>query len=605
MRLSHALVPLAALAFAATFVAPQPANASSHREAPGIATNPVADNTDVYFFVSPTDPSKAVLVGCWWPIEDPAGGPNYFHFGDDVDYAFHVDNDGDAKADISYVFRFKTDFQNPQSALYATGPISSLDDADWNYRQSYKVIRAKQGEGRETIAENLRVPPVNIGPRTTPSYDDLADDTFYSIGEGVQVFAGQRDDPFFVDLGAIFDLISFRAVPGNTGQGLDDLAGYNCQAIVLEIPIDQLTNDGSNPADPADPAAILGIWSTSVQKHRHSNGDDSPFSAVAFDEEDVSTLATSKRQVSRLGMPLVNEVVIPIGLKDRWNRSAPQNDGQFLSYVQDPELARIFEALYGITKPPTPRCDLVAVFLTGVPGLNQPPNVVGAEELRLNVAIKPDGVPDSRFGVLGGDLDGFPNGRRLADDVVDIAERVVAGVLYPMFCDATFVPHALASQLGDGVDQNDAAFSHKFPYLASPNQGWQHDHHRIEPAHDPQRMGRVTEIGAVTLESGTALAATSGVAPSRFELAAPRPNPLAVGSNLSFRVPEKSRVSLQVFDVAGRSVRTLVDAEVDAGEHVTAWDGADDAGQRVASGIYLVQLTTPGEKASRKLTVLK
>ncbi len=596
---------IATLAAATLALAPPAARASSHREAPGIATNPVADNTDVYFFVSPTNPDNVVIVGCWWPIEDPAGGPNYFHFGDDVDYAFHVDNDGDARADLSYVFRFETEFTNPNTALYATGPISSFDDADWNYRQTYKVQRYDRS-GRRTLGDDLVVPPVNIGPRTTPNYEALVAPAFYSLDNGVQVFAGQRDDPFFVDLGAIFDLISFRAVPGNMGQGLDDLSGYNCQAIVLEVPIEQLTKNCSNPKDPKDPAAVIGLWSTSIQRKNAGDGyGGESLRSIPYDD-DVTTLSTSKRQVSRLGMPLVNEVVIPIGLKDKWNRSQPKNDGQFLSYVQDPELAKIIEALYGITRPPAPRCDLVAVFLTGVPGLNQPPNVTPAEELRLNVAIKPDQMPDSRFGVLGGDLDGFPNGRRLADDIVDISERAVAGVLYPLFCDDTFQPHPLAGQLGDGVDQNDLPFMSGFPYLATAQSGWDHDHHRIEPAHDPQRTPRVTEMGDMALrQSALGAAGVQVAAPAPFALAAPRPNPVAAGSEISFSIPAESHVSLKVFDVAGRAVRTLADGTMEAGSHAIEWDGADEAGKRVAAGIYMVQLNAPGETASRKLTVIR
>lgn len=583
---------------------PPQVQASSHREAPGIAGNPAADNTDVYFFVSPKDPNKVVLVGCWWPMEDPAGGPNYFHFADDVDYAFHIDSDGDAKADLSYLFRFKTQFTNPNTALYATGAIESLEDADWNYRQSYQVIQVGGPGGRKVLGNNLAVPPVNIGPRTTPNYESLAASAEQVLEGDIQVFAGQRDDPFFVDLGAIFDLLGFRAVPGNRGQGLDDLSGTNVQAIVMEVPISRLTKDGSNPSDPADAAAVLGLWSTSIE--RASTGNGSMRSDV-LEFEDVNAYSSSYRQVSRLGMPLVNEVVIPIGMKNKWNRSHPQGDAQFLSYVQDPELARLIEALYGVTAPPTPRCDLVAIFLTGVPGLNQPPNVTPSEQIRLNVAIKPDKFPDSRFGVVGGDLDGFPNGRRLADDVVDISERAVAGVLYPLFCDDTFEPHPLAGQLGDGVDQNDLPFQEKFPYLALPHSGWDHDHHRVEPAHDPQSTRRVREFAGIVADAAqsNAPAGGTGASTARFELSAPRPNPVSGPSQISFSLAETSRVDLKVFDVAGRAVRTLAAQEFEPGSHVAKWDGLDDRGRRVSPGIYMVQLTSPKETASRKMTVIR
>jgi hypothetical protein len=302
----------------------------------------------------------------------------------------------------------------------------------------------------------------------------------------------------------------------------------------------------------------------------------------------------------------VNEVVIPIGRKDRWNRSQPRNDAQFLPYVVDPEVPKIIEALYGIPRPPAPRCDLVAVFLTGVPGLNQPPDVVPSEQLRLNVAIKPDGAPDSRFGVLAGDLDGFPNGRRLADDVVDIAERVVEGVLYPLFCDDTFVPHPLAGQLGDGIDANDLPFLAGFPYVATPHQGFDHDHHRVEPPHPPA-LATPAMLGGLAARAGIdrpalTYEATPTVEAARFELGAPRPNPSGGAAEVRFSIPREAPVALRVYDVAGRLVRTLTDGVLPAGSHAAQWDGTDEGGRRVAPGVYLYRLETPGESASRKIT---
>lgn len=598
-RKLHTWLATGAIALAAT-----PALASSHREAPGISNYPAADNTDVYFFVSPSNPKAVTVVGCWWPAEEPSGGPNWFHFADDVDYVLHFDNDGDARADISYVFRFQTSFTNPNTFTYATGEISTLDDTDWNYRQTYRATRVKHGQGRKVIAEGARVPPVNIGPRTTPNYAALAQAAVTQLSDGTKLFAGQRDDPFFVDLGAVFDLIGFRAIPGNLGQGVDGLGGFNCQAIVMEIPISKLTRDGSNPDDPTDKAAVIGVWATSVQ--RPSRHDGYNRDAGADWDEFASASADGRRQVSRLGMPLVNEVVIPIGRKDDWNRSVPKNDGQFLSYVQDPELARLIEAIYGITRPPPPRCDLVAVFLTGVPGLNQPPNVVPSEEMRLNVAIKPDDAPDSRFGVLAGDLDGFPNGRRLADDVVDIAERVVEGVLYPLFCDDTFVPHPLAGQLGDGIDANDMPFLTEFPYLATPHAGFEHGHHRVEDPHPPT-MAAPAGFGKLAARTGANQPALpyeleSTTEAPRFELGAPRPNPSDDASEIHFAIPRESPVTLRVYDVAGRLVKTLADGMMPAGSHTAKWDGTDQGGARVAAGVYLYRLESPGERASRKIT---
>jgi hypothetical protein len=589
---------LTAVAAGSAVLAAGSALASSHREAPGITNYPAADNTDTYFFVSPNDPDAVTVVGCWWPAEEPSGGPNWFHFADDVDYVFHFDNDGDALPDVSYVFRFRTTFMNPNTFLYATGEISSLSDPDWNYRQTYRAVRVDHGVGQEVLVDGGIVPPVNIGPRTTPSYEALAGAATQSLEDGTTLFAGQRDDPFFVDLGAVFDLLGFRAIPGNVGQGVDGLGGFNCQAIVMEIPIARLTRDGSNPADPSDAAAVIGVWATSVQR---------PGGSTKTSEEAASALGREGRQVSRLGMPLVNEVVVPIGQKDVWNGSQPSDDAQFLGYVTDPELANLFEAIYGITRPAPPRCDLAAAFLTGVPGLNQPPNVVPAEEMRLNVAIKPDDVPDSRLGVLGGDLDGFPNGRRLTDDIVDIEERVVAGVLYPLFCDDTFVPHPLAGQLGDGIDGNDLPFLTVFPYLATPHQGFDHDHHRMEPPHPPQFAAPPLRIGTVSTagKSSTPVGAGEGSEGARFELGTASPNPASGPSEIRFQVPRESQVTLRVYDVIGRLVRTLAEGVVPAGAHTASWDGRDESGSRVAAGVYLYRLDSPGVDVSRKMTVIR
>ncbi|MEZ4654624.1 MAG: DUF4331 family protein, partial [Candidatus Eisenbacteria bacterium] len=395
------------------------------------------------------------------------------------------------------------------------------------------------------------------------------------------------------DLGGVFDLLGFRTIPGNVGDGVDNLAGFNCQAIVLEVPISMLTKDGSNPMDPDDPAAIIGMWASTRR-----------------DSNDGRALSRTK-QISRLGMPLVNEVVLPLGQKDRFNASRPFNDAQFASYVLDPELARAINALYGVSVPPAPRCDLVAAFLTGIPGLNQPPDVRPAEMIRLNVTIKPDGE-DSRFGVLAGDLDGFPNGRRLFDDVVDIEERVVAGVIYPAFCDPSYVPDPLAAQLGDGVDRNDVDFRADFPYLASPHQGWDHDHQRIEPSHPPMATPPAHDMetllsGAVSRGDtwGPRDVASDASTALAFGLGASSPNPAPAGSKISFQLPQTTAVSLAIFDVGGRKVRTLVEGTLDAGAHTASWDGKDDAGRSVESGVYLYKLSTPESSAQRKLVVMQ
>ncbi len=556
--------------------------ASSHREAPGIMADPAADNTDTYVFVSPDNPDNLVFVGCWWPIEDPAGGPNFFHFDPEAEYVFHVDNDGDAREEITFIFRFDTEIQDGNTFLYAKNTIDSLDDPDWNFRQSYDVLRVEGIFGETTVlGEDLVVPPANIGPRTTPNYESLAAGAYYEFDNGIKVFAGQRDDPFFVDLGAVFDLLAFRSVPGNMGEGQDDLSGMNVQAIALEVPISMLTKDGSSPTDPADAAAVIGTWATT----RRMKAPGSPVAGV--------------EQVSRLGMPLVNEVVIPLGKKDAFNASRPIHDPQFLDFVVDPELPQIIEALYGVTAPPAPRCDLVSVFLTGVPGLNQPPDVVPGEMLRVNVAIKPDDS-NSRFGVLAGDLDGFPNGRRLYDDVVDIAERVVAGVLYPAFCDDDFMPHPLASQLGDGVDRNDLEFSDKFPYLAVPHQGFMHEHHRVEDPHPPELLRGVRGRKQVA-----APAASKSDVGAMGELELSPPVPITDGVRFSFALPQAGHARLDVFDVSGRRVSTVLDDGLSAGSHTVDWDGTDASGRALQTGIYFSRLDVDGARAESKVLVVR
>lgn len=414
---------------------------SSHREAPLISHDPTADNTDVYAFVSPDKPNTVTLIATYIPFEGPSGGPNFYGFGDDVLYEIHVDNDADARADISYQFRFNTTRQNPDTFLYNTGPITSLTDPDWNVRQTYTVTRIE--DGRKTVlGKNLRVPPVNVGENSIANYEPLAAAAIRSLPGGIKVFAGQRDDPFFVDL-RVFDLLQPKP------PAVDSLAGFNTHAIAIQVPKAALAAGGREPAGAGAAEAIIGVWATAARQRTTVLSNDARRSSGSF------------VQVSRLGAPLVNEVVVPLGKKDRWNGSQPEDDTQFLSYVTDPELARLFAAIFGLDVPPPPRDDLVQVFLTGVPGLNQPAGVTPSEQLRLNMGIKPTTKPN-RLGVLGGDLAGFPNGRRLVDDVLDIAERAVAGVLVEGF------DKAPNNALGDGVDKNDAAFKSSFPYLASP-----------------------------------------------------------------------------------------------------------------------------------------
>jgi uncharacterized protein DUF4331 len=427
--------------------------ASSHREAPLISQDPLADNTDVYAFVSPNRPDRVTLIANFIPLEAPYGGPNFFKFDDNVLYEIMVDNDGDAVEDVTYQFRFRTDVRNPNTFLYNTGTITSLDSPAFNVRQFYSVTQIngprRRGPGA-VLADNLPTPPVNVGFQSTPNYDALAAAAIRQLPNGIQVFAGQRDDPFFVDLN-VFDLL---AVPPADTNNSDSVAGFNVHTIAIEVPITELTSNGLRPSSPSDSNAVIGIWSTTSRPSVTNRGNGQ--------EKHNSHFV----QVSRLGQPLVNEVVIPRGVKDVFNSLEPTGDAAALSFVTDPEVPRLLAALFGIQSPPAPRNDLVTIFLTGIPGLNQPPNVRPSEMLRLNVAIQPSPNPNP-LGVVGGDLAGFPNGRRLGDDVVDIALRVMAGAtpLTPGF------NTGINAQLGDGVSGNDKPFLTTFPFVPSPAAG--------------------------------------------------------------------------------------------------------------------------------------
>ena len=429
-------------------------NASSHREAPLIANDPQADGTDLYAFTSPDKPDTVTIIASYWPLEEPVGGPNYFAFGDDVMYEIHIDNVGDAMPHISYQFDFGTTVGNGNTFLYNTGPIDSIDSANLNVKQTYSVKRFVNGQSTE-LGTGLKVPPVNIGAKSTSNYEALSNQGIQSLSDGSMVFAGQSDDPFFVDLN-VFDLLTIRKLPGNAGGGVDGLKGYNVQTIALQIPKTLLTKDGGAVSGDN---AVIGVWTTAYrQQTRVINGPK-----VEGSGEWV--------QVSRLGAPLVNEVVVPLAAKDLWNYSKPADDAQFLGGVTDPELAKLFTAIYGLKVPPAPRDDLVAIFLTGIPGATQPPTATlkPSEQLRLNMSVPPAASPNS-LGVVGGDLAGYPNGRRLADDVTDISLKAVAGAAYPLF-HPDYTPDPLAAQLGDGVDANDVPFRNAFPYVALAHDG--------------------------------------------------------------------------------------------------------------------------------------
>lgn len=414
-----------------------PGRASSHREAPLISGDPQADTTDVYAFVSPDAPDTVTLISSWIPFEDPQGGPNFYRFGDGVLYEFKIDNNGDGAEDIAYQFRFTSQLRNPNTFLYNTGPITrGLDDPNRNLYQTYTMSRVERGTTTVFTSGPMHTMYDNVGRASTPDYGGRGSGIYsfqQSDGSAGLVFAGQTDDPFFLDL-RVFDLLYGANL---SEAGVDSLAGFNVHSIALRVPKSSLR--ASSP--------IIGVWATASRP------------ATTTRQAGSETSTGSFVQVSRLGMPLVNEVVIPVGQKDKWNGSRPVDDAQFLSYVTDPEVPRLLEAIYGLRAPATPRNDLVQVFLTGVQNLNQPSGVRPGEMLRLNTDIAPTASPN-RLGVLANDIAGFPNGRRLTDDVIDITLRAAAGVLT-----------GVNTTLGDGVDRNDLRFRPSFPYLAFPHSG--------------------------------------------------------------------------------------------------------------------------------------
>lgn len=515
--------------FGSVLIANRPAQvgASSHREAPLIASDPDADTTDVYAFVSPDAPSTVTLIGNWIPLEWPEGGPNYHKFSDDVLYEIHVDNVGDGVNHITYQFRFKTTTRNPNTFLYNVGPISSLSDPNWNVTQSYTVTEIINGVST-VIGSHLPTPPVNIGSKSTPNYEALANTAISTLtvgGDTFKVFAGQRDDPFFVDLGSVFDLLSLRGQGPPIGYasgrspGLDGLSGYNTHSIAIQVPISRLLDSAPSGE------TVIGVWATSSRQTTRVLG--------AYG---LPTNTGSFVQISRLGMPLVNEVVIPRALKDVFNGLAPKDDQAtyiatplLQESVQDPELGNLLCSLYNVplprdtggdcdtdyTTPATGRSDLFDIFLFGIKlgapftiktaaqgdvqlpagtNVNQftkSPSIKAAEMIRLNTAFRPGQLcsptPNYQLGLLGGDACGFPNGRRLQDDVTDIELLAVAGAAWQVTTgDTSFTfNNALVPVLTDSVSANDKAFSTTFPYLAAPHQGQEHYHESLNRLYVP------------------------------------------------------------------------------------------------------------------------
>ncbi len=473
-------IALVAGAFA-TQVGPSIIGASSHREAPLIAGDPRADNTDVYAFVSPDAPETVTLIANWIPFEEPNGGPNFYPWADDTRYNIKIDNDGDALADLTYTWVFDTVIKDQNNQFLAnTGPVTSLADPDLNVYQTYDLtvtdgsgtttVLLGNGDGDTDPGDPVAAPSF-AGPKSTPDYATLRTQSTYNVPGGGKTHAGQADDSFFLDL-RVFDLLYGADA---TEVGTDTLAGYNVNTIALQVPKTALAINGNATRNP-----VIGIWSTTDRR-----------SAVVADTP--GTPDNNFVQVSRLGNPLVNEVVIPLALKDAFNSIGPDQDAGIQAVVDkvlDPTLPKLIQGIYGVPAPPTNRNDLFEIFLTGISkanaGANGDPNVVlpvdlnsqslnldaqaargngvafrPSEMLRLNMSIAPTANPN-RLGVLAGDVQGFPNGRRLTDDVVDIAIQAVEGA-------AQSGKLVDALRTIDSVDRNDRAFIGTFPYVALPH----------------------------------------------------------------------------------------------------------------------------------------
>ena len=449
---------------------------SSHREAPEVSKDPVADNTDVYAFVNPNDASKVTLIANFIPLQKPDGGPNFYEFGDDVLYEIHVSNKGDAKDDIVYEFRFSTKIRNKKTFLYNTGQIKHVTDTAWNRPQYFTLTKIANGN-RTVLAKDLTCPPVNVGVRSTPNYAKLAEETFHSIKGDRKVFAGQRAEGFHVDLGSIFDLGTLRPfqnlhlIPSAAAVGVNGTKTFNVHSIALQVPVSEVTRNHNRPTDVMSPGAVIGVWA--VARRRKSR---------MWNKSQAKYVGTGPwTQVSRLGNPLFNEVLVPMARKDEWNQLPPRSDSAFAQYVNKPELGALLPALYPGVFPhlaayTKPRADLNAILLTGipsgvVPGFQNFTGTTEADMLRLNVAVPPTKNPNP-LGLVGGDAAGYPNGRRVQDDVTTIELRAIAGQTIPLV-DPSYTPDGAASGIKDGTTDDNGAFLSRFPFLGTPNGGYQ------------------------------------------------------------------------------------------------------------------------------------
>ncbi|MFE2913529.1 DUF4331 domain-containing protein [Kitasatospora indigofera] len=432
--------------------------ASSHREAPLIAADPQVDNTDVYAFTSPDQQDSVTLVANWLPFQEPNGGPNFYPWADGAHYDINIDSQGTGKPDLTYRWTFHTEDQRGTNTfLYNNGPVNNLTDPTLLFRQYYTLQELRSGCEPRTLVEHGTAAPSDTGKASMPDYGRLRSQATVQLPGGGQTVATQAADPFFLDL-RVFDLL----YGGNlTETGQNTLAGYNVNTLSIQVPKSRLAYKGDATRNP-----VIGVWSSTEKRTmKLSPGKEEPTGKYV--------------QVSRLGNPLVNEVVVPAGLKDAFNALPPSEDHNqpaVVAKVLDPEVPKLVQAIYGLPAPATPRTDLQEIFLTGIAKATGGPfqvdlnsqlmnqdidarRFVPAEELRLNMST-PVAASPNRLGILAGDFQGFPNGRRLGDDVVDIALQVMEGA----------TPGNLIAALaaGDGVNQADRPFSAAFPYVALP-----------------------------------------------------------------------------------------------------------------------------------------
>ncbi|MGB8539119.1 MAG: DUF4331 domain-containing protein [Acidobacteriaceae bacterium] len=497
------------LAMSLLLITPPGVFASSHREAPITALDHSADITDFYAFVSYDHPDRVTFIMNVDPFLEPSNGPNYFPFDPNVLYQIKIDNNHDALADLTFNIRFQTQVRAPGLPVGFAGAgaginapknspppvapgtpivppaITSLDGpgaAGLSLRQTYSVVIYR---GSQRVPLNpvngaaMFAVPTNVGPRTMPDYEALAKQGIYTVAGDrgdIRVFAGTVADPFFIDLGATFDTLNFRTGAGGgvltAAQDKDDhlnlapnaVSGFNVNTIAIEVPIAYLTSDGNqHPA--TDPRATIGAWATTSR-------------AQYFVRNPPQEPANQRNyvQVQRFGNPLINELIIGTGYKDTWSMSYPNNDAQFANFDLDPTLARLLNAAFGINVPPPPRTDLLPLVIYAPP-IAAPGTPAGpvADLMRLNTGVAP--TPEAnrkRMGLLAGDGAGYPNGRRLTDDVVDISIRAVAGVLNPKF---NVAPNNL---LGDGVAAPDVPTQETFPYVHYAFSG--RDSRHIDPS---------------------------------------------------------------------------------------------------------------------------